>query len=107
MTEKAKHTAGSWHFSRALNGTRGIYSRHEFKGEYGENPEGQCLAEVRSFGKWNQPAAEIEANARLIAAAPDLLEALETIVHPDKKGMYATPENREKALAAIAKAKGE
>ena len=42
-----------------------------------------------------------EANARLIAAAPDLLEALKTIVsHCDKYSL-------EKARAAIAKAEGK
>jgi len=41
-----------------------------------------------------------EANARLIAAAPELLEALERIVHDNTKA-------RSIAIAAIAKARGE
>ena len=50
---------------------------------------------------------EIErANARLIAAAPDMLEALEGIAKPD--GFISLDyEALHKALAAIRKAKGE
>jgi hypothetical protein len=46
-----------------------------------------------------------EANARLIAAAPDLLEALESIVGGSTQRVSA--ELQTKAQAAIAKAKGE
>jgi hypothetical protein len=49
--------------------------------------------------------AEAAANAKLIAAAPDLLEALEHIIKYDSKGLGVIGE----ALAshAIAKATGE
>ena len=54
--------------------------------------------------------SEIEANARLIAAAPELLEALEAVL-PDLEHYVAThgpgPDKRlAAARAAIAKAKG-
>lgn len=55
------------------------------------------------------PLEQQEANARLIAAAPDLLEALEWIVQPDIPiGSNAEFQHRaiEVARAAIAKAKG-
>ena len=52
-----------------------------------------------------------EANARLIAAAPDLLEALETLESmPDERSIHDISNEElaawEKARAAIAKAKG-
>jgi hypothetical protein len=57
------------------------------------------------------PRDEAEANAHLIAAAPELLEALETLVR--NKRLIMTEENFAKnpglqaAVAAIAKATGE
>ena len=54
---------------------------------------------------------ECEANARLIAAAPDLLEALETALYGWQREFEylakRTPEWVTKARAAIAKATGE
>ena len=53
-----------------------------------------------------KPAAAIKqtANARLIAAAPELLEALEQIAN---RGVPVQQEEHRIARAAIAKAKGE
>jgi hypothetical protein len=48
---------------------------------------------------WNE--AEDEANARLIAAAPEMLEALQSLTHP-----MASDEDLQNALAVIAKVKG-
>ena len=47
----------------------------------------------------------VEANARLIAAAPELLEALDDIIGMARAGRMVHVINR--AKAAIAKAKGE
>jgi|688.fasta_scaffold1232921_2 hypothetical protein len=44
---------------------------------------------------------EVMANARLIAAAPDLLEALQSLTHP-----MASDQDLQNALAVIAKVKG-
>jgi predicted RNA-binding protein Jag len=44
---------------------------------------------------------ESEANARLIAAAPEMLAALQSLAHP-----MASDEDLQNALAVIAKAKG-
>ena len=49
---------------------------------------------------------EMHANANLIAAAPDLLEALSEVVEWLEHGDHAGPMHS-KARAAIAKAKGE
>ena len=48
------------------------------------------------------PESERQANADLIASAPDLLSALERLVHP-----MADDEDLDYARAIIAKAKGE
>jgi hypothetical protein len=48
---------------------------------------------------WNE--VEDEANARLIAAAPELLEALQSLTHP-----MASDQDLQNALAVIAKVKG-
>jgi len=57
---------------------------------------------------------ENEANARLIAASPDLLAALEEMVSFSARGFTSTSEwqsevvrIRSNAIAAIAKARGE
>ena len=66
MSKKVKHTPGPWKVD------------HVFKSDiYSFAPQEELLASVypmkRAEGSW-------EANARLIAAAPELLEALEEII---------------------------
>ena len=58
------HTPGPW-FAEDDNGSWSIHSDHDTLGG--------CIAVAYSF--------RAEANARLIAAAPDLLAALRLIVH--------------------------
>lgn len=59
-------------------------------------------------GEYGQVIAPDSANARLIAAAPELLEALEAItaLYDTDEGCRSLPEYKA-AIAAIAKAKGE
>ncbi len=58
---------------------------------------------------WHTPIAELEANARLIAAAPDLLAALSSLIEKAYKQDWNEhyPEQLTAAEAAIAKARGE
>ena len=61
-----------------------------------------------NVAKINTDRAEQEANAHLIAAAPELLEACEALAHWDECWPSAALEGAlRKARAAIAKAKGE
>jgi len=59
------------------------------------------LVEIARLSEWPDHQAESEANARLIASAPELLEALRNLTHP-----MASDEDLQHALAVIAKAEG-
>lgn len=100
-----QHTPGPWEIRKAKDGSGDIaivapnapadqYSRPGILGE--------CYADIRRMGENN--TAEAEANARLIAAAPELMEALKVIIDDPKSevpsGLYIA------ARAAIAKAEG-
>jgi hypothetical protein len=61
---------------------------------------------VGSSGDQSIDAAEARANARLIAAAPDLLAALERLERLSGSAMMTDDPAREWARSAIAKAKG-
>jgi len=97
------HTPGPWHKLCAVtqSGICGasIYGQIESDGQ----PKlGSHIAEV--FG---QHTTIDEANARLIAAAPELLEACKAVLaNADKRQLVATVETEELCRAAIAKATG-
>jgi hypothetical protein len=59
------------------------------------------LHEVARLPEWPDNQAESEANARLIAAAPEMLAALQSLTHP-----MASDDDLQNALAVIAKVKG-
>ena len=95
--DKLKHTPGPW----VIHGNFTEIHPHD-------DPDGnQVIADV-------DPDCEMsnrEANARLIAAAPDLLEALEAMVTtwegPRELAAIRFAQNVIAARAAIAKARGE
>lgn len=83
-----QHTPGLWS-TRRSNGDRVVYIQ-----------SGQCsrIADVHSFYRGFGPTrAERDANARLIVAAPVLLEALTELYH---KTICGTDDERHAALAA-------
>lgn len=99
----AKHTPGPWF--HALQA--GAETQHFIYGPHGK----PRIAEVLG-----NSTEQITANARLIAAAPELLAALQAVLAMDVKGhslldrLQFSPEGRalsEQCLGAIAKAKGE
>ena len=90
------HTSGPWHVG-AGNGEGSIFSDN---GRTRLEIGGTTLYSIAQITRgWNE--AEDEANARLIAAAPEMLEALQSLTHP-----MASDEDLQNALAVIAKAKG-
>ena len=106
IAEPATHTPGPWEMGRHATPE----SCPQF-GVYAENGNGRDLAHVVSAGTTRH--AETEANARLIAAAPDLLEALQKLTDV-LADVYSSEAQAKRALCsasktartAIAKAEG-
>ena len=89
----SKHTHGPWVFDEQGNISKG------------DSPDSMPLA-TTFFGYLDFGQYPRDANARLIAAAPELLEALMCFV--DNEQFRLTERQRlDKARAAIAKATGE
>ncbi|MCW7544863.1 hypothetical protein N7I30_13730 [Aurantimonas litoralis] len=104
MTTEAKHTPGPWLIREGFStDTLEVYPRRDGKPEIGSWAE---LATVRSdYGNGDGDTAEGEANARLIAAAPDLLAALESLTANLDEGDFISLTRIDAAKAAIAKAR--
>lgn len=102
---KALHTPGPWSFD---------HDWRRFPTIFGADKKKVATIEKDGFPAKNVRTAAQEANARLIAAAPELLEALEGIcsafTQPGNDGWFSDPVHSDevnKARAAIAKATGE
>lgn len=91
------HTPGPWTYDdESVTGS--VWSGNAPSGAW---PTGVCVASVLG------DSAESEANARLIAAAPELLEALEECLEWIRQnGRPPTSELRQRVENAIAKARG-
>ena len=95
------HTPGPWFFD---DGEGGRYFPHVVLG--GRDPKSGIYITINTCnGRNGGPIEECIANARLIAAAPDLLAALKSVLHwvPEKVATISHPAY-EAARAAIAKA---
>lgn len=105
----SKHTKGPWEKSAQLNGPWWHISSMHTVGGNATLSGKQAIACVHGESKRGSSAyAEMfEANARLIAAAPELLEALELCLHAVCLAGWEGDLCAEKARAAIAKATGE
>jgi hypothetical protein len=103
----SKHTPGPWHYRRGDEWSHSVVTHH------GTLPDGsQNCWTVADINKMREP--EHEANARLIAAAPELLEALkmgyaDTMDYIQRNHLSGAENNRWLVLAraAIARAEGE
>lgn len=68
----AKHTPGPW--KTRINPD--YFQRTVYCNRWNSNPGKKTICTVRPYPRTDKAWGEAEANARLIAAAPDLLEAL-------------------------------
>lgn len=94
-----KHTAGPWKWVEL-----------EFCGKYHalQDQSGVVICDDGSASGEYSPEIDVNgANARLIAAAPELLEALELLETTCELGLDYDNAIRQVARAAIRKAKGE
>ena len=96
----SKYTAAPWYFHP--QGEANIYAINHYKEKY-KFPS--WLLVLQHNGE--QLTAEQEANMRLIAAAPDLLEVLESFMRDTGLVKLMRPDQVRRAKDAIAKAKGE
>ncbi|MDW9762182.1 hypothetical protein GOB02_21835 [Sinorhizobium meliloti] len=102
----SKHTPGPW-ATRQQFANRWLIEKDQGSNEAGEKLIPLCLAAVHTtILEVGCGERDTEANAHLIAAAPDLLAALKEFVHPHQSGRLTERERNGMALAAIAKAEG-
>ena len=101
-----KHTLGPWYpDSKGYVWRRPVQDLYEYGGGVaGEKPIASVVKGWYGEGEQGYP---VEANARLIAAAPDLFEALELAVRQNSHDMMMTGDELRTCEAALAKAKGE
>lgn len=101
----SKHTPGPWFLAEKVEGKHTVTNLRRIRSER-EGMEHGAVCEVYGIAD----GSEAHANARLIAAAPELLVALQLMVDRfiDTEGSYGVWENEaiEAGCAAIAKATG-
>jgi len=94
----SQHTPGPWEVQKTSHLEIYITQPHNLP-----NRKPGFYAEVRRF---TPNSAEVEANARLIAAAPEMLKALEMLVEKIKNDEWFEDWSKI-ATSVIAKAKGK
>jgi hypothetical protein len=97
MADTAKHTPGPWLVRKAANGDRGISAP-------GTGIFIEVFTEIRHSGEG--ALDECEANARLVVAAPDLLEFAKHVLDCIRKNGEYAPLVTERVREVIAKAEG-
>lgn len=116
MSENVKHTPGPWNAEHASGPTNqyatastGVWSQKKFDAEIDAGTAADPMDAAWICGIWGEISPEDFANARLIAAAPEILEALKLFVRAEKMARDGNPptgadELIEQGEAAIAKA---
>ncbi len=96
MTDETKHTSGPW-WIEERGDVISIIGPRENCSHNGRKPAWE-LAKIDNYVFWDEPETEAEdrANARLIAAAPEMLEALKLA-----KGWLELWESAERELGII------
>lgn len=93
-SKATKHTPAPWNVNGGMR--QGIKTVYAASGSVAEMTDSKAHSNE-----------EQEANARLIAAAPELLEALNKLVRRAEINGWASPPDIVHAVKVIAKAKGE
>lgn len=106
---KSKHTPGPWILKNEYHGFVDDYDNQngfEFKQVTLMSQDDHVLGEVKAMKTLNflQDFDQYAANAKLIAAAPDLLEALQNMLTTITNIGYGSGTVIDKAKAAIKKA---
>ena len=103
MSEKQTHTPGPWHYSEVIRGRDQYY--RQIRGDFKIAEVHACHSGVAGTKKGR---AEDEANARLIAAAPEMYEILSELLDTlEMSKGYGFDEDYEKLCEVLAKVEGE
>lgn len=98
----SKHTPGPWAYTKSVNFGHESFNIHQEDGA----PYTPYMSDVGTTELGEDMEIQ-EANARLIAAAPDLLAALENLLDSQSKAACDVLDAQNTARAAIRAAKGE
>jgi len=98
-----KGTTQTWHLAKNSSWGSDVDSGPGYLIMFGTEGKRKCLASVYTGFK-SMTAEECTANAHLIAAAPDLLEALRDLYHAVMSEKVLVAEELENAEKAIKKA---
>jgi len=101
--EQVKHSPGPWTYTLGNYGARTPTFGYSVKSESRDMPVSSAGVYVRGTLHDYTPE-ELEANARLIAAAPELYEALRDLVANLTEGDFISTTRIDKAVSALAKA---
>ncbi|MCS4234455.1 hypothetical protein [Stenotrophomonas sp. BIGb0135] len=109
----SKHTPGPWHLDETFVDGKWGNPSHWICEVVGPD-NSRIVADIPEYRTYEEDTAELEANARLIAAAPELLGALADLLDVYRRGAQGFPLTyelckviEEQAANAIAKATGE